>query len=103
MALPRKDKTPIIVPSSIRRRAGIKASDKLEFKAGGGVITITAQRDDDGYTPALRRKLLAELDKSMQDIKEGRFYGPFDSVAELRDFVEGEIKKKAAAKHKRRT
>jgi bifunctional DNA-binding transcriptional regulator/antitoxin component of YhaV-PrlF toxin-antitoxin module len=99
MALPRKDKTPIIVPSSIRRRADLKASDKLEVKAGG---VITAQRDDDGYTPAQRRKLLAELKLAQKDIAEGRFYGPFNSGAEVRDFIEGEIGKKAAAKRKRR-
>jgi bifunctional DNA-binding transcriptional regulator/antitoxin component of YhaV-PrlF toxin-antitoxin module len=99
----RKDKTPIIVPASLRRRAGIKATDKLEFKASGGVITITAKPDDDDeYTPAQRRKILAELEKGMKDIEEGRLYGPFNSVAELRDFVEGGIKRKAAAKHKRR-
>jgi bifunctional DNA-binding transcriptional regulator/antitoxin component of YhaV-PrlF toxin-antitoxin module len=103
MALPRKDKSPIIVPPSVRRRAGIKPGDTLEFKASGGVITITAKPSvDDEYTPAQRRRILAELEKGMKDIEEGRFYGPFDSVAELRDFVEGEIKRKAVARHKRR-
>ena len=84
MSVAVKDRAPIIVPMSVRRRAGIKASDKLEFKATGGVITITAQRDEDGYTPAQRRKLLGELRLAEKDIAEGRFYGPFNSGAEVR-------------------
>ena len=105
MALPRKDKAPIIVPSSIRRRAGIKASDKLEFKARGGVITITAKPEnaDDEYTPEQRRKLLADLKLAKKDIAEGRFYGPYETVDQMIESVEGELRKRAAAKKRKRT
>ena len=62
MALVQKDKTPLMVPEPIRRRAGFKPSDQLEFKASGGVITITAKPDDeDEYTPEQRREILADL------------------------------------------
>ena len=38
-----KDNTAdLIVPESIRRRAGIKAGDRLKFKASRGAIPITA-------------------------------------------------------------
>ena len=37
-----KNKTEVVVPQSIRRKAGIKAGDQLEFKASSRTITITA-------------------------------------------------------------
>jgi bifunctional DNA-binding transcriptional regulator/antitoxin component of YhaV-PrlF toxin-antitoxin module len=39
-----KPKTELIVPSSLRRQAGIKAGDRLEIKASPGTITITASQ-----------------------------------------------------------
>lgn len=97
-----KNKTPLVVPPSIRRCAGIKAGDTLEFKASGGVITITAKPEsaEDEYTPEQRKRINARLKKALQDVEEGRFYGPFDSVAQLRDSVEQEIKKGNARKRK---
>ena len=35
-----KNKTPLVVPPAIRRRAGLKSGQDLEFKVSGGVITI---------------------------------------------------------------
>jgi AbrB family looped-hinge helix DNA binding protein len=32
--------TALVVPSSVRRRAGIKAGDRLEFKVSGRIINI---------------------------------------------------------------
>jgi len=30
----------LVVPPSVRRQAGIKAGDRLEFKVSGGIINI---------------------------------------------------------------
>jgi len=100
MALPRKDKAPIIVPASFRRRAGIKPDQPLEFKASGGVITITAKPEvlDDEYTPAQRRKIDRSIAKGLADIKAGRIYGPFDTVAEMARSMEAEIRARRARK-----
>jgi bifunctional DNA-binding transcriptional regulator/antitoxin component of YhaV-PrlF toxin-antitoxin module len=105
MALPRKDKAPIVVPSSVRRRAGFKPSDKLEFKASGGVITITAKPEsaDDEHAPEQRRKILADLKLAQKDIAEGRFYGPYETVDQMIESVEAELRKRAAAKKRKRT
>ena len=37
-----RSKTELVVPPSVRRLAGIKAGDRLEFTASQGVITIKA-------------------------------------------------------------
>src|SRR5438045_3743597 len=78
-------KTPIVVPDLLRRRAGILPGDTVEMKATGGVITIVANphADDDEYTPEQRRIIDAQLADGLEDIKKGRVYGPFDTVAEL--------------------
>ena len=36
-----KPKTELVVPSRLRRQAGIKTGDRLEFKVSPGKITIT--------------------------------------------------------------
>jgi len=51
-----KNKTPLVVPDQIRRRAGFKSGDELEFKVSAGGVTIhpkpAVARDD--YTLAER-------------------------------------------------
>jgi bifunctional DNA-binding transcriptional regulator/antitoxin component of YhaV-PrlF toxin-antitoxin module len=47
-----KNKTPLVVPPSVRRLAGFKSGDKLEFKVTAGVVTILPKGDsDDTLTP----------------------------------------------------
>jgi hypothetical protein len=47
----------LVVPPAIQRRAGFASADQLEFRAAGGVITITAKPPtaDDEYTLEQRR------------------------------------------------
>jgi bifunctional DNA-binding transcriptional regulator/antitoxin component of YhaV-PrlF toxin-antitoxin module len=42
-----KTKEPLVVPTSIRRKAGFKSGQALEFKASGGVITIVPKPSPD--------------------------------------------------------
>jgi bifunctional DNA-binding transcriptional regulator/antitoxin component of YhaV-PrlF toxin-antitoxin module len=35
-----KSKTPLVVPPSVRRRAGLKSGQEIECKVSGGVISI---------------------------------------------------------------
>lgn len=92
-----KHKTPLIVPPSVRRRAGLKPGDKLEFQASGGIITIRSSTRvlDDEYTPAQRRAILADAKAGLKEIEQGQGYGPFETAAELRTFVERAIKVEA--------
>lgn len=73
------NKTPLVIPSSIRRKAGFKTGEELEIKAHGGVITILPKLPtaDDDYTPEQRRVIDARLAKALK----GPSYRPFESAA----------------------
>jgi bifunctional DNA-binding transcriptional regulator/antitoxin component of YhaV-PrlF toxin-antitoxin module len=103
VAVKNNNKTPLVVPSAVRRKAGFKSGEEIEFRASGGVITITPRMPnaDDEYTPAERRVIDARLAKSDTDIKAGCVYGPFNTAAEMAASIEENIKKSRAAKRKR--
>lgn len=42
MTITIKNKTPLVVPPSVQRQAGLKNGDRLEFKVARHTITITA-------------------------------------------------------------
>jgi bifunctional DNA-binding transcriptional regulator/antitoxin component of YhaV-PrlF toxin-antitoxin module len=42
-----KSKTPLVVPTAVRRKAGFRNGQKIEFKASGGVITIVPKLSSD--------------------------------------------------------
>lgn len=75
----------LVVPPSVRRRAGIKAGDRLEFEASRGIIMIrkSPAPDDDDYTPAQRRMIQKRLDEAAEDVRQGRVYGPFSTHPQL--------------------
>jgi bifunctional DNA-binding transcriptional regulator/antitoxin component of YhaV-PrlF toxin-antitoxin module len=74
-----KDKAGLIVPSSVRRQAGIKSGDRLEFKVSAGAITITPLGPA-SYKPT--RSEIAAIRKGEAAIARG------ESVS-LSDFLHG--------------
>jgi bifunctional DNA-binding transcriptional regulator/antitoxin component of YhaV-PrlF toxin-antitoxin module len=57
MTVTLKNKTPLVVPDRVRREAGFKTGDLLEFKVSRGAVTIlpkplVAQDLDDTLTAA---------------------------------------------------
>jgi bifunctional DNA-binding transcriptional regulator/antitoxin component of YhaV-PrlF toxin-antitoxin module len=76
-----KNKTPLVAPPAVRRRAGLKSGDRLEFKVSGKVITIRpkAHAADDEYTPAERRSIDRGIALSEKEYAAGKPYGPFDN------------------------
>jgi bifunctional DNA-binding transcriptional regulator/antitoxin component of YhaV-PrlF toxin-antitoxin module len=57
MTVTLKNKTPLVVPDRVRREAGFKTGDRVEFKVSRGAVTIlpkppVAQDLDDTLTPA---------------------------------------------------
>ena len=91
----------LVVPASVRRRAGIKAGDQLEFKVSGGIINIIPKLPsaDDEYTPAQRRAIDAQL----AEAAKGPYHGPFDTADEMIAHIKGELKKRRALKKSKRS
>ncbi|MGA2186286.1 MAG: hypothetical protein ABSH47_25000 [Bryobacteraceae bacterium] len=96
-----RNKTPLTVPDRVRRRAGLKHGDKVEFKISGGVINIVPKLPsaDDEYTAEERRVIDAELDQA----ERGPFHGPFDTVGEMITHMKGELKKRKANRTSKRS
>lgn len=85
-----KSKDELIVPRSVRRQAGIKTGDRVEFKVSGGVINIIPRLPtaDNEYTPAERRA----LDSRLAEARKGPNYGPFETADDAVKFLRREIK-----------
>jgi bifunctional DNA-binding transcriptional regulator/antitoxin component of YhaV-PrlF toxin-antitoxin module len=68
-----RNKTPLTVPDQVRRRAGFKPGDKVEFRVSGGMVTILpklplAYESDDTLTPAEATKVRHAL----KQVREGK-------------------------------
>jgi len=100
VAIKNNNKIPLVVPASVRRRAGFKSGQELEFKASGGVITILPKMPsaDDEYTAEQRAFIDAQLDAD----ENTHFHGPFETTDALIAHVKNEIKKRAVLKKSKR-
>jgi bifunctional DNA-binding transcriptional regulator/antitoxin component of YhaV-PrlF toxin-antitoxin module len=98
-----KTKTPLVVPVSVRRKAGHQNGEDLEFRVSGGVITILPKRTqaDDEYTPEQRRIIDIRLAKADADIKAGRISKAFSDHDEFIADLHKEVAKLSAGKAKR--
>ena len=98
-----KNKTPLVVPPSVRRKAGLKSGQEVEFKVSDGVISIRPKLPaaDDEYTPEQRRLVDAELAGGLADVKAGRVRGPFATHREFIESLHKEAKKLNRRKAKR--
>jgi bifunctional DNA-binding transcriptional regulator/antitoxin component of YhaV-PrlF toxin-antitoxin module len=101
VAVKNNNKTPLVVPSVVRRKAGFKSGQELEFTASGGVITIVPKLPsaNDEYTPEQRRIIDAQLDEA----EKGPFHGPFKTADQAITHMKGELKKRAALKKSKRS
>jgi AbrB family looped-hinge helix DNA binding protein len=90
--------TDLVVPKSVRRRAGIKPGDRLEFKVSGGIINIIPKLPSaaDEYTPEQRRVIDAQL----AEAAKGPYYGPFETADAALRFLHVEIRKRESSKSK---
>ena len=106
MTITLKAKAPLVVPPSVQRKARLKAGDQVEFRAAPGKITIVSKSlvstaaADDEYTPEQRRIIEAQLAEGLEDIKQGRTYGPFDTAEDAIKFLHKEIRLRKATKRK---
>jgi AbrB family looped-hinge helix DNA binding protein len=92
-----QNKADLIIPHSARRRAGIKAGDRLEFKVSGRVITILPKSPgiSHEFTPEQRRIIDARLAESEEDLKKGRTFGPFETADEMIASMKQQLKQRA--------
>jgi bifunctional DNA-binding transcriptional regulator/antitoxin component of YhaV-PrlF toxin-antitoxin module len=92
-----KSKDELVAPRSVRRRAGIKSGDRVQFKVSGGIINIIPNLPTaDEYTPAQRRV----IDARIAQARKGPYHGPFKTADEAIAFLNKEIGKRRAAKRK---
>jgi AbrB family looped-hinge helix DNA binding protein len=87
MAVTLKPKTEITVPKSIRRKAGIKPGDKVEFSVSGRVINITPKLSPDELQDEREirdPKISEQIRKSNADYLAGRSRPAKDFLSELR-------------------
>jgi len=93
IAVKNNNKVPLVVPPVVRRKAGFKSGQELEFRASGGVITILSKLPaaDDEYTPEQRRALDARLAEGLADIESGRIYGPFNTADEMIAHIKAQL------------
>jgi bifunctional DNA-binding transcriptional regulator/antitoxin component of YhaV-PrlF toxin-antitoxin module len=98
-----KNKTPLVVPPAIRRKAGLKSGQEIEFKISGGVISIHPKLPtaDGEYTPEQRRLIDAQLADGLADVDAGRVHGPFSTHKEFIASLHEEAKKLSRHKTKR--
>lgn len=75
-----KNKTALVVPPRVQRRAGIQPGDRLEFKVSAGTITITPARPA-AYKPT--KSELAAIRKGEDAIASGEYVS-------LTDFLNGD-------------
>ena len=93
-----KAKDELVVPRSVRRLAGMKSGDRVEFKVSGGIINIIPELPtaDDEYTPAQRRA----IDARLAEARKGPYYGPFKTADEAITFLHKEIRSRKRAVRK---
>jgi len=86
-----KNRSRIVVPEAVQRRAGIKSGDRLEFKVSGRVITILPEPPGSGddTTPAQRRIIDAQIAEGLDDIRKGRVSPRFGTVDEMLASLKG--------------
>ena len=100
-----KSKTPLVVPPAVRRRAGFKNGQQVEFGVSDGVITIRPKlaAADDEFTPEQRQIIDAQLAEGLADIEAGRTFGPFDSAEEMIAHMKARIAKGRSTKRPKRS
>lgn len=87
-----KTKSQVTIPDAIRRQLGVEVGDVLEavVRKGSIVLRPKAIVDRDEYTPEQRRRIKAQLAKSVAEVKAGKGFGPFETHQEMINFLHQE-------------
>ena len=89
-----KNKFQVVIPQNVRAQIGVHVGDVFEARAERGKIVFQPKAivDRDEYTPAQRRRIDAQLAKSLAEHKEGKSFGPFRTHQEMIDFLHEQTK-----------
>jgi AbrB family looped-hinge helix DNA binding protein len=88
-----KTKGQVTIPTRLRERAGLSVGDVLEAKLEkNGKITLTPQTLLDRH-----------IEESLEDIRKGRTYGPFNTAEEMIASLKQNLKKRAKEKETKRS
>ena len=79
-----KTKYQIVIPQSIRKKAGVDVGDLLEAKVENGKITFSPKSVVDRH-----------LAEGLDDLKHGRTHGPYQSAKEAIAALEARVAKRA--------
>lgn len=93
----------VTIPTRIRTRLGIADGDVLDMKVRSNCVVLTrnpAHDVDEDLTPEQRRIIDAQLAEGLEDVRMGRVYGPFKTIAELERSMR-EVGKKLRSKPNR--
>src|SRR5712691_1904509 len=82
----------VVIPKAIFEALGLQTGDFVEVKQGKGTVVIKPKKlvdADEVLTPEQRAVIDARLAEGLEDIKQGRVYGPFDSVEAMVQSLHG--------------
>ena len=95
----------ITIPIRLRVQVGLDDGGLVEARAERGKIVLTpkplARRAaSEEYTTAQRRALDARLTESLEQVKNGETYGPFETHQEMTAFLHRKVKEDRSRKAK---
>jgi AbrB family looped-hinge helix DNA binding protein len=94
----------VVIPKDIFDALGLRTGDFVEVQRVKGTVVITPKKivdADEVLTPEQKAAIDARLAEGLQDLQEGRVYGPFASVDAMIQSLHGTKapKKRQSAKH----
>jgi AbrB family looped-hinge helix DNA binding protein len=92
----------VVIPKEIFDALGLRTGDFVEVQRVKGTVVIKPKKivdADEVLTPEQQAMIDARLAEGLQDLQEGRVYGPFESVDAMIHSLHGT----KAPKHRKRS
>jgi AbrB family looped-hinge helix DNA binding protein len=87
----------VVIPKEIFEALGLEVGDFVEVQQVKGTVVIKPKKlvdAEDVLTPAQKAVIDARIAEGLEDMKQGRVYGPFDSVEAMLHSLHGATPKK---------
>jgi AbrB family looped-hinge helix DNA binding protein len=89
----------VVIPKQIWDALGLESGDYVEVQQVKGTVVIKPKKlvdAEDVLTPEQKAVIDAGIAEGLEDIKQGRVYGPFDSVDAMLGSLHGAKPKKTS-------